>query len=286
MKMKRLLPVLTALLLMVMSMPLFTVSAAKDPKLVVDMPDTIEPGKQLAVTVGIENNPGWSALQFAITYDTTQMELLDLERGEAMDDFYHIWFSYYENPAGTVNIIGLYNDSAPTVEESTNMEKDGTWFTLYFTAADSLKQGENVAVTVDMSTMVNAKLEQQMEPTVVKATAKVGTLSAEDNKTEPSKTKEGVVSGMVGTNPALTTTGANAVVDNPTAAAGDSGTTASGQAGQIVPQATNAEGSVNDEGSADAESPVFTPTGIVIAVLVVVALVAVILLIVFFSRRK
>lgn len=270
MKTNRILPVLLAVLLTLLSVPALTASAAGDPKLSVVMPDTIEAGKQLAVSVNIENNPGWSALQFEITYDTTQMELLDVEDGDAMQSDYII-FSYNETPVGTVTVIALYNDAAPTVEESGNMEKDGTWMTLYFAAKSTLAAGTDVAVNVNMSTMCNALLEPQMDPTVVKATAKVGSLSAEDNKTEPSRTKAAVVSGMVGTIP-------SAVTDS-TAADGD--TDADSNSDTAADAVTDA-----DTGTDEVSSSVPVLGTILVIVFAVATFVGVIFLIVFFARRK
>ena len=265
MKSKSVVTLLLAMLLLIL--PAMPVSAAGDPAITVDMPDTIEPGTQFTLSVNIENNPGWSAFQFEITYDTANIQLLDVEDGEAMKSRYAI-FSFNEHTKGQVTAIGLYNDTTPSVEGSGNMEKDGALMKMYFKVLDTASPGADVSVKVNMTTFCNAKLEPQMDPTVVKAVAKVGTMAVEDNKTQPSKSEQAVVSGMIGTYPDWT-------VSKPDA---DKATNAEGQV-------TNANGDVvgSDEATGDAPASLMLLVLIVIGV-VVVAGVAI--LIVISKKRK
>lgn len=265
MKSKSVVTMLLAILLLIL--PAMPVSAAGDPAITVDMPDTIEPGTQFTMSVNIENNPGWSAFQFEITYDTANIQLLDVEDGEAMDSPLAI-FSFNEHTKGQVTAIGLYNDTAASVEESGNMEKDGALMKMFFKVLDTAAPGADVSVKVDMTTFCNAKLEPQMDPTVVKSVAKVGTMAAQDNKTQPSKSEQAVVSGMIGTYPDWT-------VSKPDA---DKATNAEGQV-------TNANGDVVDGDGATGDDPASLVPVVLIAIgVVVVAGVAI--LIVISKKRK
>lgn len=259
MKSKSIVSLLLAMLLLIL--PAMPVSAAGDPAITVDMPDTIEPGTQFTLSVNIENNPGWSAFQFEITYDTANIQLLDVEDGEAMKSRYAI-FSFNEHTKGQVTAIGLYNDTTPSVEGSGNMEKDGALLKMYFKVLDTAVQGADVSVKVDVTTFCNAKLEPQMDPTVVKSVAKVGTMAVEDNKTQPSKSEQAVVSGMIGTYPSWT-------VSKPDAEGG--ATNAEGQATNAEGQVTNANGDVveSDEATGDVPASLMPLVLIVIGVVVV-----------------
>lgn len=282
---KKWLACMGAMLSLLLVLPVNTM-AAGNPELTMTLPQTVEAGKQFALPVGIKNNPGWSAFQMEITYDPQQMALVGLDSGDAMNDYNNILFSYNENPVGTIHAIGLYNDSAKTVEESGNMEANGTLFTLFFQVKETVSKGTNIQVSLDLQTMCNAKLESQMDPVTVKASGKVGTLSASDQQTQPNKTTTGTgaLSGIIGTVPAGMTSGNNATTGNratngiTTAGSGQSNTNtaASSVSGQTA--AASATNAPSGTGSQAEEGFGWWWIAIALAVLIVVLVVVIVTL--------
>ncbi|MGI6264004.1 MAG: cohesin domain-containing protein [Acutalibacteraceae bacterium] len=161
------------------------------------MPQTIQAGEQFAATIDLQHNTGWAALQFAVSYDTAQMKLVDVQMGEPIESQF-TWFTFHEPTPGTLNVMSMYNDAAPTQAESGSMTANGTWATLIFAVNKDVAEGAAIAVNAKLITMVNAQMEEQLKPATFTGTAKVGALSAQDKRTQPSATTGGaVVSGAV-----------------------------------------------------------------------------------------
>lgn len=154
-----------------------------------DMPQTVEADKQFAATLNIEDNPGWAALSMVITYDADQLELVDLEQGEAATAQ---GLLFVDNPTDSGEIImgAIYSDpSADTVEDSRDMTANGALVTLYFEVLPTAQTGAQVSVEAQVTEMMGIQSQARPLPEAVSISADIGTLSAEDNRTLPSRTR-------------------------------------------------------------------------------------------------
>lgn len=239
-----------------------TVQAAT---LSLDMPQTVEAGKQFAATLNIEDNPGWSALTVIITYDADRLELVDLEQGEAATA-QNLLLMDNLTADGKIVIMGVYNDpAASTVEDSRNITANGALVTMYFEVLPTAQTGAQVSIEGQVTEMMTAQGQAQSLPEAVSVSADIGTLSAEDNRTLPSRTRApettgaGEASGSA-TGNATATQGGNGQNGITTPAAGgvqpddpqEGGTdAASNGTGGAQPNAT---GSAGGSGTGDTDS--------------------------------
>lgn len=216
-----------------------------------DMPQTVEAGKQFAATLNIEDNPGWSALSMVITYDADRLELVELEQGEAATAQ---GLLFVDNPmdGGQIVIGAIYSDpSASTPEDSRNMTANGALVTMYFEVSPTAQTGAQVSIEGQVTEMMTAQGQVQSLPNPVSVSADIGTLSAEDNRTLPSRTK------------APETTGAGEASGNATGNAsatqggnGQNGTTtpAAGGVQPDDPQGGGTDAASNGTGGAQSEA--------------------------------
>lgn len=239
------------LLLMPLSASAQGGDTAQAATLSLDMPQTVEAGKQFAATLNIEDNPGWAALSMVITYDADQLELVDLEQGEAATAQ---GLLFVDNPmdGGQIVIGAIYSDpSASTPEDSRNMTANGALVTMYFEVSPTAQTGAQVSIEGQVTEMMTAQGQVQSLPNPVSVSADIGTLSAEDNRTLPSRTK------------APETTGAGEASGNATGNAsatqggnGQNGTTtpAAGGVQPDDPQGGGTDAASNGTGGAQSEA--------------------------------
>lgn len=160
-----------------------------------DMPKTVEAGKQFAAALNIADNPGWSALTMVVTYDTALLKLVDLEQGEAAKAQ---GLLFVDNPmdSGEIIMAAIYSDPAvDTVEDSRNMTANGTLVTMYFEVLSTAQTDAQVTIKGEVTEMMGIQNQARPLPETVSVSADIGTLSAEDNRTLPSRTRASETAG-------------------------------------------------------------------------------------------
>lgn len=134
--MNKIMSVIVAIAIMLLMLPVTIVSAAEEATIKASAVEG-QPGRNVKVTISMENNPGVTSVLLSVSFDDTVLTLKEVQDGGILGAAFHS--DNHQNPY----TLSWANDTA-----TSNITVDGTIVTLIFSIVETATMGTKIPVQV------------------------------------------------------------------------------------------------------------------------------------------